>query len=81
MYKLKKALYGLKQAPKAWNKRIDSFLVQEGLTRCVVEYGVYVKWENTNDIILIFLYVDDLLVNGSATSEINNFKRRLMTKF
>jgi len=29
VYRLHKALYGLKQAPRAWNKRIDSFLVQQ----------------------------------------------------
>lgn len=37
VYRLKKALYGLKQAPQAWNKRIDSFLVQQGFNKCSVE--------------------------------------------
>jgi len=43
VYKLHKALYGLKHAPRAWNKRIDSFLVQQNFVKCKSEYGVYVK--------------------------------------
>ena len=43
MYKLNKALYGLKQAPRAWNKRINSFLIQNEFSKCSVEYGMYVR--------------------------------------
>lgn len=31
MYKFHKTPYGLKQTPKAWNKKIDSYLVELGL--------------------------------------------------
>ena len=41
VFKLQKALYGLKQAPRAWNKRIDSFLIERGFTKCVSEHNVY----------------------------------------
>jgi len=33
VYRLHKAHYGLKQAPRAWNKRIDSFLVQQDFVK------------------------------------------------
>jgi hypothetical protein len=65
VFKLKKALYGLKQAPRAWNKRIDSFLIDLKFTRCTSEHGVYVKGSNHRDIMMICLYVDDLLITGS----------------
>lgn len=42
LYKLHKYLYGLKQAPKAWNKKIDSYLVELGFIKCRSEYDVYV---------------------------------------
>ena len=46
VYRLHKALDGLKQALRAWNKRIDSFLMQQEFVKCKSEYGVYVKKGN-----------------------------------
>lgn len=43
VYKLRKVLYGLKQASRAWNKRIDGFLIEAGFMKCVSEHGVYVN--------------------------------------
>lgn len=80
VYRLKKALYGLKQAPRAWNKRIDSFLVQQGFNKCSVEYGVYVRMKGVK-MLLICLYVDDLLVTGSNHAEIEEFKERMKSEF
>ncbi|PNY18017.1 copia-type polyprotein [Trifolium pratense] len=80
VYRLKKALYGLKQAPRAWNKRIDGFLVKLGFIKCKSEYGVYVQ-KSMSSIILICLYVDDLLITGSDTVKINEFKTGMMTEF
>lgn len=81
VYKLKKALYGLKQAPRAWNKRIDSFLQQQGFYKCAVEYGVYVKLQSQERMMLICLYVDDLLITGSDLSGIEKFKETLKAEF
>lgn len=81
VYKLKRALYGLKQAPRAWNKRIDSFLVQQGFSKCSVEYGVYVRVKTDTKMMLLCLYVDDLLVTGSDIGEIEEFKVRMKSEF
>lgn len=81
VYKLKRALYGLKQAPRAWNKRIDSFLVQQGFSKCSVEYGVYVRVKTDTKMMLLCLYVDDLLVTGSDIGEIEEFKARMKSEF
>ncbi|CAJ2638397.1 unnamed protein product [Trifolium pratense] len=78
--KLKKASYGLKQAPRAWNKRINGFLAKLGFTKCKSEYGVYVQ-NSMFSIILICLYVDDLLITGSDTVKIKEFKIVMMTEF
>ncbi|XP_050908598.1 uncharacterized protein LOC127122277 [Lathyrus oleraceus] len=61
VYKFHKALYGFKQTPRAWNKKIDRYLVELGFLKCRSKYGVYV-YVMSQDIIIIFLYVDDLLV-------------------
>lgn len=81
MYKLHKALYGLKHAPRAWNKRIDSFLVQQEFLKCKSEYGVYVTKGKAGNQILICLYVDDLIVPSSNVNEIEAFKGKMMKEF
>jgi hypothetical protein len=53
VYKLHKALYGLKHDPRAWNKRIDQFLIQIGFKRCKAEYGMYVQNLSESDITTI----------------------------
>lgn len=65
VFRLRKALYDLKQAPQAWNKRLDSFLLQLGFVKCFVEHGIYVKAKIDVDLILVYLYVGDLLITGS----------------
>ena len=81
VYKLHKALYGLKQAPRAWNKKIDQVLIQIGFKKCSVEFGVYVQNLSDEETIIICLYVDDLLITGSSTSEINKVKEKLKLEF
>ena len=62
VFKLHKALYGLKQAPRAWNLKIDSFFKKQGFHKCEMEYGVYVQHTSEGNMILVFLYVDDILL-------------------
>jgi hypothetical protein len=68
VYKLHKALYGLNQAPRAWNKRIDQFLIHIVFKKCSFEFGVYVQNLSGEETIIICLYVDDLLITSSSTS-------------
>lgn len=82
VYRLNKAFYGLKQAPRAWNRRIYSFLIRYGIVKCTVEHGVYVKSKQSSEnIMLIFLYVDDLLFTRNDRSEIDAFKRTMHNEF
>jgi hypothetical protein len=81
VYRLHKALYGLKQAPRAWNKRIDSFLVQQDFVKCKSEYGVYVMKGIEGNQLHICLYVDDLIVTGNDVNEIEAFKCQMMIEF
>jgi hypothetical protein len=57
VYRLKKALYGLKQAPRAWNACIDSYLHQNGFTKCPYEHAVYMKKNHRGEFLIICLYV------------------------
>jgi len=59
--RLKKALFGLKQAPRAWNTRIDSYLIKFGFTRSSADLNLYFKIIQGIPLILV-LYVDDLFL-------------------
>ncbi|GLU00269.1 hypothetical protein SLE2022_176490 [Rubroshorea leprosula] len=81
VYRLKKALYGLKQAPRAWNKRIDSFFVKARFKKCPSEHALYVKFNESGDILILCLYVDDLIFTSNSTRMIEDFKRSMMHEF
>ncbi|WVZ17444.1 hypothetical protein V8G54_010426 [Vigna mungo] len=81
VYKLNKALYGLRQAPRAWNKRINDFLISQGFERSRVEHSLYVKVGDKGNILVLCLYVDDLMVTGSCLEEIVSFKTILKAEF
>ena len=78
--RLEKALYGLKQAPRAWNTKLDACLVQLGFSRCESEHGMYARG-TTSSRLLVGVYVDDLVIAGSLTSEIDVFKLEMKGLF
>ncbi|GAB2301340.1 hypothetical protein Dimus_038962 [Dionaea muscipula] len=78
--RLRRALYGLKQATRTWNTTLDTYLQVQGFTRCPHEYALYVK-KQEQKLILICVYVDDLLITGSSSQQIAQFKRDLVSKF
>jgi hypothetical protein len=78
--KLDKALYGLRQASRAWNAKLDATLVSLGFTRCSLEHGDY-RRGNTDSYLLVGVYVDDLVITGSKTGEIVEFKAQMKKMF
>ena len=80
MLKLKKALYGLKQALRAWNNWIDKYFQQNGFIKYPYEHTLYIKLKN-GDILVVCLYVDDLIFNGSNQSLFDEFKKAMTKEF
>lgn len=74
VYRLYKNLYGLKQSLRAWNMIIGAFFISHGFTRCLVKYGVYVKYKQVEILLLVCLYMDDLLIIGESRLEIEDLK-------
>lgn len=66
VYNLRRALYGLKQALMAWNKRIDSFLIKAGFTKCVLEHEVCADDVDMVSRIILCLYVDDFTTTKNS---------------
>ena len=65
--KLLKALYGTKQAGREWYIMIDKFLKDLGFVPNKADHCFYTLVLNSNDYVLLLLYVDDVII--AATSE------------
>ena len=64
MYRLKQVLYGLKQAPRAWYSGIHSYIIENGFHRSESEPTLYTKVNEKGNMLIVFLYVDDLIFTG-----------------
>ena len=73
---LRKSLYGLKQAGRAWFEKINAALIQMDFTPLDSDHCVYVR--HGDGVMYIVLYVDDLLLIGSALAEIKELKKDLV---
>jgi hypothetical protein len=79
--RLRKALYGLKHAPISWYVKIDSFFYQKGFVKSKSDPNLYIKKDEDGNVSLISLYVDDLIITGSAHKLIDEIKSQLSQEF
>eukprot|EP00253_Pinus_taeda_P026918 PITA_26918 len=63
--RVKKALYSFKKAPRAWNERIDSYLMKLRLTRSEVDSNYCFKVVDDRSLIMV-LYVEYLFLTGTG---------------
>ena len=80
VWKLLKALYGLRKSPRLWFDELVSFLNGLGFYHCPDEPCVLI---NKNTGIILFLYVDDLLVlaQRDCMNHIAQFKAKVNDKY
>ncbi|BBH05150.1 transposable element gene [Prunus dulcis] len=81
VYKLHKALYGLKQAPRAWYCEIDTYFAQYGFAKSPSEATLYTKTRGEAEILIVYIYVDDIVYTGSCQSMLEEFKQDMMVKY
>lgn len=81
VYRLRKALYGLKQAPRAWNSRINEYFLKDGFVKCPYEHALYLKRDNTGNMLFVCLYVDDLIFTGNCEAMFDKFKKSMVKEF
>ena len=79
-FRLRKALYGLRQAPRAWNAKLDATLGELGFQRCATKHALYTRRRGKEELV-VGVYVDDLIVTGMRTEDINSFKREMVARF
>ena len=78
--RLKRSLYGLKQASRQWNKEFISFLLKQGFVQSKQDYSLFTKGSGSN-FIAVQVYVDDVLITGGNSSDIQLLKNALDQAF
>ncbi|CAN6557239.1 unnamed protein product [Malus baccata var. baccata] len=78
--KLQRSLYGLKQAPRAWNERFTKFLLSLRFKSSYANPSLFVRHDGYS-IVILLLYVDDIILTGDNSDEIQCVISQLTTKF
>lgn len=79
--KLNRSLYGLKQFPLQWNRRFDKFMAHIGFTRSQFDHCVYFRLRLRNSLIILFLYVDDILITSNNVEDVMKVEDELDKEF
>ena len=78
---LDRALYGAKQAPRAWHDEVNRFLTRElHMSNAENDECLYI-WKMNNEVLLLYLYVDDCVYASTSPELINKFKTCAGTKY
>ncbi|XP_025648306.1 uncharacterized mitochondrial protein AtMg00810-like [Arachis hypogaea] len=78
--KLNKAIYGLKQAPRAWFKTLADTLYKFGFKSTKSDVSLFVR-HNSSNVTYLLVYVDDIIVTGNNSQEIETLISQLHEKF
>ncbi|PNX94499.1 retrovirus-related Pol polyprotein from transposon TNT 1-94, partial [Trifolium pratense] len=78
--KLHKSLYGLKQAPRAWYERLTQALLQLGFVASKCDPSLLVHHQQ-GACTYVLIYVDDILITGSAPHLIQDVIHKLNIQF
>ena len=77
VWRLWKSLYGLKQASREWYKKFRSLFEDLGYTRSNADHAVFYKRNESGELIIVAVYVDDMLIFGKGKDVIKRVKHEL----
>ena len=80
VYKLNKSLYGLKQSGRNWNNLLSKEPIDNGFKHSLTDPYIFVK-HDSNDIIILLIWVDDMILISRSTSLLDKEKIALSQKF
>jgi len=80
VFKLQKATICLKQTPRAWFHKFSTVYVSLGFVSSNHNFALFVKKINAG-CILLFLYVDDMIITGDNFDRITSLKTTLSHHF
>ncbi|GKC19338.1 retrovirus-related pol polyprotein from transposon TNT 1-94 [Tanacetum coccineum] len=80
VYRLKTALYGLKQAPQAWYDTLSRFLLDNKLSKGVVDPTLFTQ-KTSKHILPVQIYVDDIIFSSTDPKACDIFSNEMSSKF
>ncbi|CAM9386001.1 unnamed protein product, partial [Heterosigma akashiwo] len=82
VWKLNKALYGLQQSPRLWYMELHEHLLSLGFQRSGYESCLYTRRDDSSGgELMVAVYVDNLVISGSSSAMVSEFKRSLASKY
>ncbi|XP_028053044.1 uncharacterized protein LOC114257484 [Camellia sinensis] len=79
--RLRKSLYGLKQSPRAWFHRFSSVILSMDFIQCHSDHTCFIRHQLNGRCIILFVYVDDIILTGDDTIGIAKVKQELSLVF
>ena len=79
--RLKKSLYGLKQSPRAWFDHFSRVIKGHGYTQGQTDHTLFVKHTLDGKTTVLIVYVDDIILTGDNSREIEELKRMMAKEF
>lgn len=80
MCRLNKSLYGLRQASRQWFSKLSSALISLGYHHSEYDHSLFIK-SSLNTFTALLVYIDDIVLTGNASTEINHVKSFLHSTF
>lgn len=78
--RLRKSLYGLRQAPRNWFAKLSTALKDIGFKQSYADYSLF-SYSKGEVALHVLVYVDDIIITGSSSLEIEKFKQQLSQRF
>ncbi|CAM8965458.1 unnamed protein product [Rhodiola kirilowii] len=78
--KLNKSLYGLKQAPRQWFSKFADALSSYGFLQSPNDHSLF-TFDHNGDFLILLVYVDDVVLTGTSTSQIDKVKAYIHAEF
>ncbi|GMI96958.1 hypothetical protein HRI_003365100 [Hibiscus trionum] len=79
--KLKKSLYGLKQSPRAWFNRFAKAMSSRHYIQGQADHTLFYKHTDNGKCCILIVYVDDIILTGDDSIEIERLKEFLSLEF
>ena len=77
--KLRKSIYGLKQSARCWNTELNKQIKKMGFNQSSSDPCIYVR--DLGEVFILAICVDDIILAGENTGNIDDVKRRISEKF